>query len=183
MTTISSPAGIELSPQPVWQEQATNTGVTLINETDMEVTFIGNGMLTLPDTGETIIVANNGTLLGSSVTRSAYRREAVRTEDGETSTIIFYEIVQSNPATRQEKGIITAVFDRNATGTFASFNGMVLAGIAGIYDVLSNTEEAIITLWDWESGIGNSGVAPPLREWSQMNITITTSEIQQANMP
>jgi hypothetical protein len=104
-------------------------------------------------------VTNNGTLLGSSVTQSAYGMETIRTEDGETSTITFYEIVQSNPATRQEKGIITEVFDRNATGTFAPFNGMVLAGI---YDVPSNTEEAIITLWDWESGIGNSGVAPPL---------------------
>jgi hypothetical protein len=58
------------------------------------------------------------------------------------------------------------VFDRNATGTFAPFNGMVLAGI---YDVPSNSGEAIMTLWEWESGIGNSGVAPPMREESQMN--------------
>ncbi len=115
------------------------------------------------------------------MTQSAYGRETVRTEDGETSIITFYEIVQSNLATRQEKGIIIAVFDRNATGTFAPFNGRVLAGI---YDVPSNTEKSIITLWEWESKIGNSGIVPPMRQESQMNTTtITTFEIPQANMP
>ena len=56
-----------------------------------------------------------------------------------------------------EPGIIIAAFNSDATGTFAPFNGMVLAGI---YDVPSNTEKAVIILWEWESAIGNSGVAP-----------------------
>jgi hypothetical protein len=101
---------------------------------------------------ETIIVNNHGTLHGSSVTQFAYGTETVRTQDGETSTITFYEIVQSGPATRQDKGIIIAVFDRNAIGGLAPFNCMVLEGV---YDVPQDSEEAIITLLEWESGIGN----------------------------
>jgi hypothetical protein len=146
----SSSAGIKLSPQPVWQEQAINTDVTTINKTHTMITSIANGTLTLPDTGKTINVTTRGTLDGSSLTQSAYGRETVRTQDGQTSTITYYEIVESDPVTRQEKGIIIGVFDRNATGTLAPFNGMVLAGI---YDVPPNSKVANVKLWKWESGL------------------------------
>jgi hypothetical protein len=86
------------------------------------------------------------------VTQSAYGRETVRTQDGQTSTITFYEIVQSNPVTNQEKAIIIAAFDKNATRTLAAFNGMILAGI---YEVPPNSKEATVILWKWESGIGD----------------------------
>ena len=49
-TTTTSSSGLELSPQPIWDEQATTTGVTQINETHSVVTFIGNGTMTVPDT-------------------------------------------------------------------------------------------------------------------------------------
>jgi hypothetical protein len=63
-TTTSSPfSGLELSAQPVWEEVATTTGVTPINQTHSIATFIGNGTLTVPDTGETIPMTNNGTPL------------------------------------------------------------------------------------------------------------------------
>jgi hypothetical protein len=150
-SSISLSCRIQLSALPVWKEQATNTGVTPINKTHTKITFIGNGTLTLPNTGKTIVVTNNGTLIGSSVTQSAYGRETVITQDGQTSTITFYEIVQSNPMTNQEKAIIIAVFDKNATGTLAAFNGMILAGI---YEVSPNSKEATVILWKWESGIG-----------------------------
>jgi hypothetical protein len=58
---VSSLHGIQLSALPIWKEQATNTGVTPINKTHTKITFIGNGTLTLPDTGKTIVVTNNGT--------------------------------------------------------------------------------------------------------------------------
>ena len=89
------------------------------------------------------LCTTKGTLVGSSLTQSAYGRETVRTQDGQTSTITYYEIVQSDPAVRQEKGIIIAVFDRNATCTLAPFNGMILAGI---YDVPPNSKAANVTL-------------------------------------
>jgi hypothetical protein len=50
-----------LSAQPVWDEQATSTSVTPINETHRVAMFIGNGTMTVPDTGETINMTNNGT--------------------------------------------------------------------------------------------------------------------------
>ncbi len=154
-TSSTSPDGIDLSLQPVWQERQINTDKTYVNKTYTEITFNGNGTLTLPNTGETIIVNTNGTLLGSSETLSGYGRETVITEDGETATVTLYEIMQSNPETNQEKGIMIAVFDKNATGKLAPFSSMVLAGIL---DVPSNSVEAIVTLWEWKSGIENNNV-------------------------
>lgn len=49
-------AGIGLSPQPVWQEQATNTIVTLLNKTHTMITSVANGTLTQPHSGKTISV-------------------------------------------------------------------------------------------------------------------------------
>jgi hypothetical protein len=160
-TSTPSSLGLELSPQPIWEEEASNTGVNPINETHTLIAFIGNGTLTVPDTGETIPMINNGTALVSSVTGSAYGRENVFSEDGDTTAITFYEIVQGDPETLETRGVIIAVFDRNATDTLAPFNGMLTVGI---HDEQPNAEAASVTLWEWESGIGrNAGVdAPPV---------------------
>jgi hypothetical protein len=50
----------------------------------------------------------------------------------------------------QGKGIVIAVFDRNATGMLAPFNGMI---VTGIHDEPPNAGVAIIKLWEWRSGI------------------------------
>src|ERR671912_950827 len=173
-TTPPSSLGLELSPQPIWEEEVSNTGVTPINETHTLIAFIGNGTLTVPDTGETINMTNNGTALVSSETGSAYGRENVFSEDGDTTAITFYEIVQGDPETLETRGVIIAVFDRNATDTLAPFNDMLTVGI---HDEQPNAEAATITLWEWESGIGrNAGVdAPPVQGESPMNITTTTN--------
>jgi hypothetical protein len=119
-TTNTSPSsGIELSPQPIWDEQAITTGRTPINETHSIVSFIGNGTMTVPDTGETINMTNNGTGLVSPVpgytdTVSAYGREHVfssEDDDDNTSAITFYEIIRYNPTTLEGKGPTIAVFD------------------------------------------------------------------------
>ncbi|HEX6281051.1 MAG TPA: hypothetical protein VFZ67_02375 [Nitrososphaera sp.] len=179
-TTSSSPSsGIELSSQPIWEEEESNIGVTPINETHTIIAFIGNGTLTVPDTGETINMTNNGTafispVTGSADTVSAYGRENVSSEDGDdTTAITFYEIVQGDPETLETKGVIIAVFDRNATGTLAPFNGMITVGI---HDEQPNAEAAAITLWEWESEIGNNaGVAPPMQQESPTMNTTKTS--------
>jgi hypothetical protein len=129
-TTIPS-SGIELSPQPIWQERVATTGVTPINETHSIIDFDGNGTMTVPDTGETINMTNNGTAIispvaGSADTISAYGKENVFSEDGDTTAITFFEIVQYQPEPFQGKGLIMAVFDRNATGNLAPFNGMMV---------------------------------------------------------
>jgi hypothetical protein len=180
-TSTPSSLGLELSPQPIWEEEASNTGVNPINETHTLIAFIGNGTLTVPDTGETILMINNGTALVSSVTGSAYGRENVFSEDGDTTAITFYEIVQGDPETLETRGVIIAVFDRNGTGSLALFNGMITVGI---HDEQPNAEAATTTLWEWESGIGrDAGVAapPPVQGESTMNITTTNATAADTN--
>jgi hypothetical protein len=158
-TTRPSSSVIHLSAQPIWQESTRNTGVTPFNKTHSIVTFFGNGTLTVPDTGETINVTNNGTAFMSSVTGSGYGRESFFSEeDSDSTAITFYEIMKSDPATSQTKGITIAVFDNNATGSLMPFNGMI---VVGLHDEQPNAGAVTRTLWMWESEIGNStGVDP-----------------------
>jgi hypothetical protein len=169
-TTPSS--GLELSPQHVWQEQVTITGVTQINDTHDMVEFVGNGTMTIPGIGESINMTNKGTAIvslvpGSAGTVSAYGREHVFSEDDDddnddTTAITFYNIVQYDPATFQGKGLAMAVFDTNSTGILALLDGMM---VVGTHDEQPNadgiTTTTTITLWEWESGIGNASVVPP----------------------
>ena len=155
LATTNSTTGIELSPQPVWDEIVVNTGATSINETHTLATFIGNGTMTVPDRGQTINMTNTGygiisPILGDPATISASGREAVYSEDGDSSAITFHEIVRYDAETSQGKGIVIAVFDRNATGMLAPFNGMM---VIGTHDESPNTGAAIIKLWEWKSGI------------------------------
>ena len=171
-TTTTTTSALELSPQPIWDEQATTTGRTPINETHSIVSFIGNGTMTVPDTGETINMTNNGTGLvfpvpGYTDTVTAYGREHVFSEESDTSAITFYEIIRYDPTTLQGKGIVIAVFDSNATGSLAPFNGMM---VVGTHKEDPNTPATII-LWEWEAGI----VLPPLS-------TATTEEIPPSIM-
>ena len=149
--TTSSPVGIKLSPQPIYQERSPPGNITPINQTHGIFTFTGNGMLTLPNTTQTINTTHNGTAIISFATSSGYGKETVRTENGETATATVFEIVQfNNPAALggEGKGIVTAVFQTNSTGMLAPLNGTIAVGI----DEISPTDESHITLWKWESG-------------------------------
>ena len=146
-TSTTSSSGIHLSPQPIWEEIVRNTGVTPFNQTHSIITFFGNGTLTAPDTGETINVTNNGTAIFSSATGTSYGRESFFSEDDDSTAITFYEIVKDDPTTLQTRGIITAVFDSNATGSLAPFNGMI---VVGLHDEQPNEEGVTMTLWKWE---------------------------------
>jgi hypothetical protein len=152
-TTASSSSGIKLSPQPIYEERSPPGNITPINQTHGILTFTGNGMLTLPNTTQTINTTHNGTAIISFATSSGYGKETIRTENGETVTAAVYEIVQfNNPAAAPEgggKGIVTAVFQTNSTGMLAPLNGMIAAGI----DDMSPSEESHVTLWRW----GNDG--------------------------
>ncbi|HWS19454.1 MAG TPA: hypothetical protein VN239_02100, partial [Nitrososphaera sp.] len=90
-TTTAASSGLELSAQPVWDEHATSTSVTPINETHRIATFIGNGTMRVPDTGETINMTNNGTAFisfvpGYTETVSTFGREHVFSEDDNDTT-------------------------------------------------------------------------------------------------
>jgi hypothetical protein len=162
-TTPSSSSGVELSLQPIYQEQSSEANITPINQTHAILTFSGNGTLTLPDTTETINTTSNGTGVISFMTSSGYAKETIRTENGETVTATLYEIVQFNPAAAGVgKGIVTAVLQTNSTSMLAPLNGMIATGI----DDMTSSGESHVTLWRWESGINNNNnsrsiAAPP----------------------
>jgi hypothetical protein len=150
-TKISS-SEIVLSPQPIYQERSPEGNITPINQTHGIFTFNGNGMLTLPNTTQTINTTHNGTAIISFATSSGYGKETIRTENGETVTATVYEIVQPpNPSAPEGggKGIVTAVFQTNSTGILSPLNGVIVAGI----DDMSPSEESHVTLWRWENSI------------------------------
>jgi hypothetical protein len=157
-TTDTASSGIELSQQPVLQERTRTVSQTPIDYAHMSITFTGNGTLTLPINNIDTIVnfTSNGSALISFVAHSVQGTETIRTENGETATITFYEIVKFNPATSEGKGIITAEVNTNPTGTLASLNSMILAGI----DDIQSNSESYVTLWEWESRIGDLDIVP-----------------------
>src|SRR5215211_2072637 len=159
-STTTSPLEIELSSQPVYQDQLRVVSENPINETHMSITFSGNGTLTRPNTTQTINTTSNGSALISFMTLSVQGMETIRTQDGETATATLYEIDQQPATTGESKGIVIAVVNTNATsGMLAPLNGMILAGLD---DIQTTTSESRLTLWGWKSGIGkNAGVVPP----------------------
>jgi hypothetical protein len=159
-TTGITTLGIELSSQPVYQDQLRVVSQNPINETHMSITFSGNGTLTLPNTTQTINTTSNGSALISFMTLSVQGMETIRTQDGETATATLYEIDRQPATTGESKGIVIAVVNTNATsGMLAPLNGMILAGLD---DIQTTTSESRLTLWEWKSGIGkNAGVVPP----------------------
>lgn len=154
--TMTPSLELEFSSQPVWDETVRTTGIFPINQTHSVATFEGNGTMTVPDTGETINMTNNGTAFGNIVPQAnntvvSYGRENVfSVDDGDTSAITFFEIIQYDPTTFEGRGVVTAVFDNNATGSLAPFNGML---VVGTHEEGPATEAVTIRLWEWESGI------------------------------
>src|SRR5918997_6951035 len=155
-TTTSSAApssGIQLSPQPIYQERVPPGSVTPINQTHIAVTHTGNGTLTLPNSNQTINVISNGSAIASLATPSAIAKETIRAPNGETVTTTFYEIIQfSNPAEAPlggGKGFKVIIFHTNSTGMLAPLNGVIAAGI----NDLQPNGESELTAWRWESGI------------------------------
>jgi hypothetical protein len=161
-TTDTTSSGIDLSQQPVLQEQTRTASETQINYAHVSITYTGNGTLNLTNNNIATVAnfTSNGSALVSFLTQSAQGTETIRTGNGETATITFYEIVKFNPATREAKGIIIAEVQAGPTGTLASLNGMILAGT----DEIHLNGESSVTLWEWESGISNLDIFPVQEE-------------------
>jgi hypothetical protein len=151
-TTNNTPSGIQLSAQPVLQERTTTLSQTPINQTHISATFTGNGTLTIPNTADTVNFTANGSAIISLVTHSTQAKETLITEEGETATATFYEILKINPAAEGDgRGLTMAIIQTDSTGTLAPINGTILAGISDLQSNVDNT----VTLWEWESGIDN----------------------------
>ncbi len=157
-TNTTTSSAIDLSEQPVLQERTRVGSEIQINYAFMSITFTGNGTLTLPNTNinNKVNFTSNGSALISFATQSAQGTETIRTNDGTTATLTYYEIVKFNPTTGEGEGIIIAEVSTNPSGPLASLNGMILAGI----DDIRPNGESNVTLWEWESRISNLGILP-----------------------
>jgi hypothetical protein len=87
------------------------------------------------------------------VTHSTQAKETITTEEGETATATFYEILKINPSEDGDgKGLTMAIIQTDSTGKLAPLNDTILAGISDLQSNVDNT----VTLWEWESGIDNN---------------------------
>ena len=68
-TAIVSSFVLDFSPRPIVDEVVINTGETPINETHTLVSFVGNGTMTVPNTGKTFNQSNHGYAIISPVGR------------------------------------------------------------------------------------------------------------------
>ena len=157
-TTDTTSSAIDLSQQPVLQEQTRIESETQINYAYASITFIGNGTLTIPNSNinNRVNFTSNGSALISFMTQSSQGTEIIRTDDGTTATLTFYEIAKFNPVTGEGEGIIIAEVSTNPSGPLAPLNGMILTGI----DDIRPNGESNVTLWEWESRISNFAILP-----------------------
>jgi len=157
-TTNTTSSAIDLSQQPLLQEQTRVESETQINYAYASITFTGNGTLTLPNSNinNRVNFTSNGSALISFATQSSQGTEIIRMDDGTTATLTFYEIAKFNPVTGEGEGIIIAEVSTNPSGPLAPLNGMILAGI----DDIRPNGESNVTLWEWESRISNLAILP-----------------------
>ncbi|MDQ4102052.1 MAG: hypothetical protein M3115_07710 [Thermoproteota archaeon] len=158
ITDNSTSGEIPLSQQPVLQERTKVQSETPINYAFLSITFTGNGTLTLPNTNTNnkVNFTSNGSALISFTTQSSQGTETIRTTDGSTAILTFYEIVKFNPATGEGEGIIIAEVSTNPSGPLSPLNGIILAGI----DDIRPNGQSNVTLWEWESRISNLAILP-----------------------
>jgi hypothetical protein len=84
-------------------------------------------------------------LTGSPGALSSYGKETVLSDECNTTSFTFYEIIQSDTTNPLGRGIMIALYDRNATGPLAPFNGMMAIGT---HKEPLNLD-AFLTLWEW----------------------------------
>jgi hypothetical protein len=174
-TTTSSSSGIELSPEPVYQERQIRVSRTAINQTHFQVAISGNGTLTLPNTTETISTTSTGSVL-SALDGTATGKEVITTEDGsESATATTYGIARLEA----RRGIMIALVDTNPTGILAPLDGMILAGQI---EYPPEETHSLITLWEWQSGIPlptstttTTPEEPPLTDTTTTTTNATTA--------
>jgi hypothetical protein len=147
--TTPSSSKIELSLQPVYQEQVRDVSEILINQTHAHLTVEGNGTLTLPNSTESTRTTSKGGGIVSIFSTFA-GKEILTTEDGsENATTISYEIARSNKEQGIGRGVLIAIIHTNSTGILAPLDGMILIG----QEEFQPDGRALVTYWEWQSGI------------------------------
>jgi hypothetical protein len=174
LSLLSSSPVIELSSQPIYQEHVRDVSETLINQTHAQLIVEGNGTLTLSNSAESIKTTSIGSGIVSIFSTFA-GKEILTTEDGsENATAISYEIARSNKEEGIGKGIAIAIIHTNSTGRLAPLDGMILVGL----EEFQPDERALLTYWEWESGIPYVKMQlEPMMQESPMNTTEIPSEL------
>jgi hypothetical protein len=174
--TMSS-SQIELSQQPIYQDEVRQVSETPINQTHLLSTVSGNGTLTLPNTTEPIRTTSSGNLIVSlkGTAPTAAGEQIVMTEDvSESATATLYEIARFNMQDGTGKGIAIAVVHTNSTEMLAPLNGMILAG----QEEFRADGSRLVTMWEWESGIplptGNTTTTTTMEESPPSLLNTTT---------
>src|SRR5215213_3917602 len=177
-TTATSPSEIDLSPEPVYQEQQTLVSENPINQTHTQFTYSGNGTLNLPNGTEPISITSTGSVI-AAMDGTAVGEEVLTTEDGaESATAKFYAIGRFNMEDGSGKSILIALVHTNSTGQLAPLDGAI---VAGEIEFLPD-ETSLITLWEWQSGIplpttdtASNTTMDESSPLSPMNTTTTTT--------
>jgi hypothetical protein len=178
----TSASEIELSSEPVYQEEQISISETPINETHFQADVSGNGTINLPNSTETINNINNGSYLISTKDGSIAGKEVWSTEDGtENVTTTFYAITRSGMQqheTVNPVGIVIAIVQTDSTGKLAPLDGMILAGQVEVRP----DDSRLVTLWEWESGtLLPAGSTTITEESPQMNTTTNTATTEEIN--
>ena len=174
VSTTTSSSVIELSLQPIYQEHVRDVSETLINQTHAQLIVEGNGTLTLPNSIETVKTTSTGSGIVSIFSTFA-GKVILTTEDGsENATATSYEIARSNKEEGIGKGIAIAIIHTNSTGRLAPLDGMILVG----QEEFQPDGRALLTYWEWQSGIPFVRMQQPLMtQESPMNTTEIPSEL------
>jgi hypothetical protein len=186
-TTTTSPSEIDLSSEPVYQEQQTLVSENPINQTHTQFTFSGNGTLNLPNGTEPISITSTGSVI-AAMDGTAVGEEELTTEDGTESAIAkFYSIGRFSMEDGSGKSILIALVHTNSTGQLAPLNGAIVTGEIEFLPVGTS----LITLWEWQSGIPlptststtTAMEAPPQTNTTTMTTTTnaTTTAIADTN--
>ena len=148
--TTASTSGIELSAEPIYQEEQISISDTPINDTHIQSIVTGNGTITLPNSTETINNINNGSYIISTKDGSVIGKEVWSTEDKtENVTTTFYGMIRFGMEEGTSEAIVIAVVDTNSTGMLAPLDEMILAGQVEFRP----DETRLVTLWEWQGGI------------------------------
>ncbi|MDQ3967045.1 MAG: hypothetical protein M3275_01470 [Thermoproteota archaeon] len=138
----TSNEAITLADEPFLVEHGTAVAINPINQTHIQISLVGNGTITLPNSTETINTQDTGNALVrlTPIGDIAHGQIHISTEDGgENATVSFTEI------SKNEKGIGVAYFSTNSTDKLAFLDNMV----AVFQDESQPDGSTVITAWEW----------------------------------
>jgi hypothetical protein len=151
----SSSSAIQLSPQPVFEEQIKVVSQNIINQTSTnqsynQIMFSGNGAITPSNATERASTTSNGIVIVASRTNTFGGKEILTTADGsENATIIFSGIVKYNDQDGSGEGISTALLHTNSTGKLQPLDGMIMLS----QEEIQPDGSATIMYWKWHESV------------------------------